>query len=406
MKKAGIALTFILGLLLSVTIWFLYINVPKDKSADLFQPDEITGTLEADETDINVKTPGRVTKIFVEEGDQVQEGQMIAILDAESIEAKVNQVKALEEIAEAKYKQSKIAYDAEIQQSQGHIKQADAVFNSAKAQLQKAKNGTRPQQIRQAAESVAQAKKAWELSKSTLNRMEKLHKSGVIADDKIDLARTDESVSAAKYKAALQQLDLLKEGAQREDITSAESLVTQAQAGVNLANVTKLSVSARQQDMEAAMAQKIQTRAAFDEAMSYLKDATLKSPVTGIVTMKSADNGELVSTGMPVVTISNLKSIWATVKVRETMLSKFQFGQTVDVKIPGADNKIFKGKIINIASKPSYATERANQEKGERDIVSFGLKIKLNNDDLKLKPGMSAIINLKNQSGNSRMSSK
>ena len=248
--------------------------------------------------------------------------------------------------------------------------------------------------LEQAKEVVNQAREAYEYTKLTYDRLEKLFKEGVIPQQKMDGAKAELEVSKARLNQAEQQYALVKEGAQLEDIKSAEGLVSQAEALVNLANVTKLQVSAREQDMIAARAQQIQAQAAVDEVMSYINDSSIKAPVSGTITIKNADKGELVSTGMPIISIANLKDVWANIKVKETAIADFKVGDTVDVMIPGDANKIYKGKVTSIASKPSFATERATQDKGSKDIVAFAVKIKLENEDLRLKPGMTATINL------------
>ena len=295
------------------------------------QPVEISGSLEAEETDVNVKIPGRVARIMVDEGDEVVAGQVIAVMEADNIAAKAELAKAA--VAAANY------------------------------QYEKAKNGARPQQLEQAREMMAQAKAGYDLAQSTYNRLTLLYKEGVLAQQKLDVAGTELEVARARYNAAKEQYDLVKEGAQKEDIESAAALVRQAQA-------------------------------AAAEVQTYLDDAKVKAPLSGTITMKAVSNGELVSTGMPIVTISDLNDIHVEVKVRETALDQFRLGQTVPVRVLGVPGKVYQGKVYNIGAKPSYATERAYQEKGERDLVAFGVKIRLDNSDRKLRPGMTAVISL------------
>lgn len=355
----------------------------------------VSGILETNETDVNVKVGGKILEIMVEEGDTVKKGDIIATVEAENIVAKLEQAKALLGIATTRVEQSKIAYEAQKEQSESQIQQATGAYSSAKAQLTKAKKGARPQQLEQAKELVVQAKEAYEYTKATYDRLKKLYDEGVIPQQKIDGAKAELEVSKAKYNTAQQQYDLVKEGAQKEDISSAEGLVMQAEAMVNLANVTKLQVSAKEQDMIAAKEQLIQAQAGVNEVMSYLNDSTIKAPVDGTITVKNADNGELVSTGMPVVSIANLKDIWANIKVKESTIADIKIGDTIDVIIPGDNNKVYKGKVTSISSKASYATERATQDKNEKDVVAFTVKIKLENSDLRLKPGMTATLKLK-----------
>jgi HlyD family secretion protein len=332
MSKATKIITVLILLLTVAMGCFIFMKRPKAVTASAANPMEITGSIEAKEIDVNVKIPGRVTKVPVEEGDGVVQGQPIAMMEADSIQAK-----------------------AQL---------ARAALEAATAQYVKAKKGARPQQLEQARDMMIQADSGYKLAQSTYNRLQQLYNDGVLAEQKLDMARTECDVAKTRYNAAKEQFDLVKEGAQREDIDSAAALVRQAQA-------------------------------AYDEVMTYIHDATVKAPITGVITMKSVEPGEMVSTGMPIVTISDLKDVWVEVKVRETALSHFHVGENVPVHVMGAPGRVYQGRIVFIGAKPSFATERATQEKGEQDIVSFGVKIKLPNTDLKLRPGMTATVMMK-----------
>lgn len=395
MKKAGYFITLIFFAMVASMFFFYTSKYEKDavkKSAEA--PKIISGVVEADETSINVKVPGKVSKIYVEEGQNVFTGQIIAKIEADNIDAKVQQAKAVLEIAKVKQNQAEIGYKAQMEQSDSQIKQAKAVVEAAEAQLNKAKAGARPQQLSQAKEVMEQAKKGYELSKSTYDRLLKLYNEGILPEQKIEMAKTDMEVSENRYNAASQQYDLVKEGAQKEDIQSAEALYNQAKATYALAQTTKFQVDARAQDVEAAKAQVLQAKATLDEVNTYVNDSIIKSPVSGTITMKSVNNGEIVSTGMPLVAIANLKSVWINVKVRESELYKYKLGDKIDVSFIGVPDKTYTGKISYISAKPSYATDRATQERGDRDIVAFAVKIKLENKDLKLRPGMTGTINI------------
>lgn len=395
MKKVNKNFMFLIGFVIIGLIAFNLMKEETYKEKIVEDTLIVSGVIETNETDVNVKVPGKILDIFVEEGNSVKAGDVIAEIEAENLFAKLAQTKALLEIAKTRVEMAKIGYEAQTEQSASQIKQANGAYSAAKSQLEKAKKGARPQQLEQAKETVIQAKEAYEYTKSTYEKLAKLYEEGVIPSQKIEGAKAELEVSKAKYNQAQQQLDMVKEGVQKEDISSAEGLVSQAEGAVNLANVTKLQISARAQDLIAAQAQEIQAQAGVDEVMSYINDSTIKAPIDGIITIKNADKGELVSTGMPIVSIANLKDVWANIKIKETAIADFKLGDIVDVIIPGDNNKIYKGKITSISSKPSFATERATQDKGSKDIVAFAVKIKLDNSDLRLKPGMTATLNLK-----------
>jgi HlyD family secretion protein len=269
MKKAGIIVGAFFVILIAAISGFLLLNYNRSSQAvsDFSgDPLQITGNVEATETDVNVKIPGRVAAINVEEGQEVTAGQTIAVMEAENIEAKSNQVKAV-----------------------------------------------------------------LDLAKVTYNRLSQLYNEGVLPQQKLDMARAD---------------------------------LRQAQAG-------------------------------YDEVMSYINDSTVKAPVAGVITSKSVEKGEMVSSGMPLVTITNMQDVWVNLKVRESAINQFKIGVKVPVQVMGVPHKIYNGEVTFIAAKPSYATERAIQEKGEKDMVAFQVKIKLDNSDSLLRPGMTAEVNLK-----------
>lgn len=391
MKKASYILIVVIVLFAVVTILFFKSN---NKNAVKLRVDYpiIFGSFEAEENDVNVKVPGKVADIYVSEGDEVKAGDKIAVFEAENIKAKVEQARAVYSAAKDKNKQAKIAYEAQIKQSNATILQANSALEAANAQLSKVKAGARPQQLTQASLLVEQAKAAYELSKSNYERMEQLAKQNLIAQQKMDFAKTDMDVSKAKYDSAVEQFNLVKEGAQKEDIEAATAVTNQANGAVALANAAKMQIELRKQDIEASKAQMMQAEAAVKEAESYLNDSTIIAPISGIITSKNVDKGELVSTGMPVVTISDIKNMWLNLKISENDISKFQYGKEIIVMIPAMGNKEYKGKISYIASKPSFAVEKATPEKGERDVVYFLVKVKIDNSDEKLKPGMTGAV--------------
>lgn len=305
------------------------------------------GVIEAKEISINSKIPGRIAKLHVEEGKEVKAGDLLVEIASDELKAKEEQAKAVIEAAKAAYQAAK-----------GQVAAANAM-------LAKAQNGAREQEI-------AQAQAYYDLMTKTFERVEKLYEKGAVSAQKKDEVKTQLEVAA-------QQLSIAKEGARSEDISGAQALVAQALA------------------MEQAAKGKLeQAQAALQEVQAYLKDTKITSPIHGTVTVINADEGELVSTGMPIATVTDLNDTWVEVKVKETDLAKISLGQHVEVKIPSFTDDIFTGKVVRINQKPDFATKRSTNDNGEFDILSFGVKIQLENKDKIFRPGMTAFVHFKN----------
>ncbi|HHW01829.1 MAG TPA: HlyD family secretion protein [Thermoanaerobacterales bacterium] len=301
------------------------------------------GVIEAQEISINSKIPGRIARLHVAEGDEVKAGDLLVEISSDEIKAKEEQAKALVNAAQA-------AYDA-----------AKGQLEAAQAMLEKAKNGARKQEI-------AQAQAAYDLWLKTYDRVQKLYEKGAVSAQKRDEVKTQLDVAA-------QTLSMAKEGARSEDINSAQAMVVSAQG------------------MEQAARAKLQeAQGGLDEVRAYLKDTKITSPIRGTITELSADEGELVSTGMSIATVTDMNDMWVEVQVKEIDLSKISLGQEVKVKIPAYPEEIFSGKVTRINQKPDFAVKRATNDNGSFDIQSFGVKIKLENKNKALKPGMTAFV--------------
>ncbi|MCT4566221.1 MAG: efflux RND transporter periplasmic adaptor subunit [Maledivibacter sp.] len=299
------------------------------------------GVIEAKEVSINSKIPGRIGKIYVEEGMEIEAGKPIVEITSEELQAKKEQALALVKAAEAAHKAAK-----------GQVQAAQSLS-------QKAHNGAREQEI-------AKAQAYYDLMVSTYERVEKLYEKGAVSEQKKEEVKT-------QLEVAKQTLSMAKEGARSEDINSAEALVTQA-----------LSME------QAAKGKLEQAQGGLQEVEAYLKDTKICAPINGTVTQINADEGELVSTGMSIATITNLNKAWVEVKIKETDLEKIALGQEVKVKVPSFSDEIFKGKVVRINKKPDFATKRATNDNGNFDIIAFGVKIEIENNEKVLRPGMTA----------------
>lgn len=301
------------------------------------------GVIEAQEVSINSKIPGRIVKLYIEEGKEVKAGDILVEISSDELKAKEDQARALVQEAQASYNAAK-----------GQVEAAQAV-------LEKAKSGARKQEI-------AQAQANYDLWQKTYDRVQKLYEKGAVSAQKLDEVRTQLEVAA-------QTLSMAKEGARSEDISSAQAMVVSAQG------------------MEQAARAKLQeAQGGLEEVQAYLKDTKIKSPISGTITEIDADEGELVSTGMSIATVTDLNDVWVEVNVKETDISKISLGQKVKVKIPSYSGELFSGEVVRINQKPDFAVKRATNDNGSFDIQAFGVKIKLDNSKKVLRPGMTAFV--------------
>lgn len=292
-------------------------------------PEVIQGEVEATEYRVSGKVPGRIEEFYVVEGQHISKGDTVVHIDSPEVRAK--------------------------------LAQAQGAVNAAKAQNQKAIKGARKEQITGAYELWQQAKIQEDVMKKSFDRVQKLFDEKVISAQKYDETKARYEASVAQCKAAKSQYDMAVNGASAEDKEAAKALVERALG-------------------------------AMQEVEGYLGELYLTSPANGVVSETFPKTGELVGTGAPIMTITDLSDMWFTFNVREDRLSGMEIGTEITVKIPALGMKEIEARISYVAVRDSYATWRATKTTDMYDAKTFELRaVPAGNTD-GLYPGMTAII--------------
>jgi HlyD family secretion protein len=320
------------------------ISTSNSISGESAENEAFQGIVAAKDVSINTKIPGRVTEIKVEEGQSVMAGDVILVIASDELQAKEDQLLAL------------------VEQAKAGVEASTSQRDMAKAVSDMAENGARNQE-------VLQAESAYSLWSSTYDRAKVLYEGGAISLQKFEEIRTQKEVYA-------QTLDMAREGARIEQKDAAAAQLSMAEAG-----------------LEAAKGKLDQAQAGLVEVQVYLEDTEIKAAIDGVVTTLNVDEGELVSTGMSLATVSNLETCWVTVNVDEDKLAGLVEGQQARVELLAFKDKEFEGTIATINKQPDFAVKKSTAENGDFDIVSFGVKVKLDNSDELLRPGMTAVVN-------------
>lgn len=357
-------------LILTLALSFLLSGCGKQTAhVSGFNPEEgliLTGNVETQETDLNTKIPGKISKLYVEEGMEIKAGYLIAEIDNTQLLAKKAQI-------EAKVQMAKEAVELQKRIVDSNIKQASGAYKAAQAQLDKAHQGARNQELEQ-------AKIYYEMMQKTYERVEKLYEKGAIAAQKKDEAE-------AQLKIAEQTYSLAQEGAQKQDITAAEGLVDKASGALIAANASKMQIQLAEQQYQEALA-------GLAEIESLIADTKIIAPKDGTVVEVNCAESELVSTGMPIVTIADLSNLELSLQVLESDLTQVKLGQKVRVKFIGTGEQLFEGTIKRISSKPGFATQKATNNQ-DSDVLAYEVKVEMENlENVEVYPGMTAYVQI------------
>lgn len=233
----------------------------------------------------------------------------------------------------------------------------------------------------------------------------------------------------AAKSIAKSQLNLVLEGARREDIAQAQEMVRQAEVNYNLAekefervnnlyesnsiskqkfdnaktrlevaksqlssaeqNLQKVKNIARPEEIEQAKAKFNQAAANVDLLTEQIEDAYITSPINGRIINHFMEAGELVSPMSSLFKVSNLNLVELMVYVQETQIGKVKLGQKAEITVDSYKDKVYEGKVTYISPEAEF-TPKNIQTKEERTKLVFAVKIEIPNPDEDLKAGMPA----------------
>lgn len=400
-KISRISIYVVLVALIGGGFYALYPKQAKSQNGAVNNPP--TAYLETNEVSASFKMAGRVAELLVKEGEPVKKGQVIAKLQSDEIQAKVNQAQAAVALAEGKIAEAKGASaTAEAKRSQGQtavkltaesvdaqIKQAEAAVAAAQAKVDALKTGARPEEKKQAEIQLNATKEVYQVAETNLKRLQTLLDQGLIAQVEVDKVKVSYQEAKGKYDAAQQQYNLAMTGPREEEIRGAESLLEQAKGALELALANKTQVPVREGDVNAASASisqaegavqaaesgRRQAAAALEEAQTYLGYTELIAPVDGIITAQSAQLGELVGSGFPVFTIQSNDEKWAKFYFPEKDVLGLKVGDKVTVHLASSDEPI-EGQVSIVAPAADFAIKKASQNMGDGDIRSFSVKVR------------------------------
>jgi HlyD family secretion protein len=246
--------------------------------------------------------------------------------------------------------------------------QALAARDAARAIRDKARHGSREEDIRAARNNWLRAVASATIAETTYARLDRLQREGVVPVQKRDEAEASLRASREGAEAAKAQFDLATAGARSEDRAAAYADLRRAEGAVA-------------------------------EAESYVSENVLRSAVTGQVLLKIVEQGELVSPGQPVLTIIDLSDQWITLNLREDRLAGLRIGDTLRATIPAVDSAVRPFKVYYISPLGSFATWRATREAGGFDVRTFEVRARPLRPLPALRPGMSALVQWPTRAG-------
>jgi multidrug resistance efflux pump len=338
----------------------------------------LPGVVETQEVRLSSKVGGRVERVAVAEGDLVQPGQPLVYFEVPELQAQYQQMQARLQAAQADLEKAKNGTRPEEKAA------AKAATEAARARWERLKAGSRPEEIEQAQSDLASAEADLYGTRKDWERAAELYPRRAISATEYDAALTAYDRCAGRVNAARARLRLLQAGSRVEEIAEAAAELARAQPNWDL-----LEAGTRAEDIAQAEARVAELKAKLGELEVNLREAIVLAPELAVVEVLPVRKGDMVAPNQPVVRVLRADDLWIKVYVPETELGKVRLGQEVAVVIDSYPDKQFTGTIQQVASESEF-TPRNVQSADERRHQVFGVKVRVPNPEGVFKAGMAA----------------
>ena len=333
----------VLAVICAVSLAYYLLSTPR--SQDLV----LIGTVDSNQVIVSPQIQGRIGKLLVEEGTQVKQGDLIAVLDPSELEAQARAAAATIDSLRHKVVEMKQTEQATAGATSSSVANAGAKLESTRAQL-------------------VQAEATLQRVQSDSRRTIELANQGVASDQ--DRVQAESNLKA--QQAIVQSLkDQVR--AAEADLNAAIANTHQAHAALSTVESTRADVANAEQQLKQA-----------EVRLGYTK---IYASVTGTVSVRAAREGEVLNPGQPIVTIVDLGDTWVRAAIPETQADHIGLGDTLRIRLPGGT--ITSGKVFFKSSEADFATQR-DVSRRKRDIKTIVLKVRLNNPRGAYVPGMTA----------------
>lgn len=334
-----------------------------------------SGTLEGKVVEAGSRIGGRLAEVRIQEGDQVEAGAVLGILEAGELSAQREQLKA--SLGQSAAQTEKL----ENGPRKVDLAQAAAGVEVARAQLAELEAGSRTEDIAAAQAAWDSAEAASRQAQSDLQRAEELFANGVIPKSQVEQARTASARAAQTAEAAKQQYEKAVAGPRETQIEAARAQVRAAQALYD-----QLAAGARSEDIAAANASSEAIEAQIRALDVRLAELAVLAPAKASVLTVNHEPGDLLLPSEAMCSLLIDGSLYVQVFVPEDKLSWAQPGAQAKVLVDSLPGQTLAGTVTYLAGQGEF-TPRNLQTKEKRVEQVFRCKLTL--DGAELRPGMA-----------------
>ncbi len=341
----------------------------------------LPGIVETQEVRLSSKVGGRVLKVLVKEGDAVEAGHTLVLLDSAELEAKRAQLNAQLDLVQAKLD---MMCNGPLPEQ---IDTAKAALEMSEARLQKLQAGWRTEEVDMAKYELEMWAAEFARASSEFSRLQSVQGTNSISLSEMDAAKAAMLRSKSQSSSSAKHLEMLIKGTRVEDVSEAKASVAKFRSDYEL-----IKRGAREEELRQAKAQVSEVVARIRELDTQLAECTIVAPDRCLVEVIGIRHGDMAPPNVPVIRVLYEGDLWVKAYVPETKLGMIKLNQRVVVTHDGSERQ-YDGEVTHIANISEF-TPRNVQSPDERHHQVFGIKVLVKDAAGIFKSGMAASIRI------------
>jgi HlyD family secretion protein len=339
----------------------------------------LSGRIEGDVSTVAAKFSGRILEVRVREGDTVNAGDVIAILDDEQIRARESQAQASVSDAEAKVEAAR----AQIAVLQEQVRQSELLTEQARTDAQGRVRQAESEVVAAEAE-LAKQEAAYRIAAFDRDAYTRLAATGAVSERKGKEASSTAEQQTAAVTAASKKVD-----SARGALLVAKANLTNPSIRASQAGANRKQIAAQQKEVASANAKLEQARAQLSEAEANRKDLNITAPFAGTIATRTAEPGEVVAAGTAIVTMLDLGKVYLRGFVPEGDIGRVKIDQPARIYLDSNPNQPLEATVSRIDPEATFTPENT-YFRDERVKQVVGVKLQLKASTGFAKPGMPA----------------
>ena len=400
MTMRRILIAIVVLVLVGGASWYAYSATSQEKEppppdyevytvtrGDLAATVSATGVIEpAAEVNLSFRGTGPVAAVYVDVGDAVKAGDLLAELQTEELALALKQAQVGLRLAQARLEQAKTPADpVDVAAAQAAVESARASVAAAKASYQDLLRGPSAAQRVSLQAAEKRAKVLLDAAQAAYNEIAHLPNAGMLPQAiQLQQATIDYEVAKANTEAALAPPTAGQKAAALAQIAQAESALAQAEASLE-----RLQRGPSPQELAVLEIQVDQAQVAVDQAELALRNARIVAPIDGVVGAVNIRPNEIPNPALPAITLTDPSGFHVTLNVDEIDIGRIEVGQPARVVIDALDNLELKGVVTRIAPTAAGGAGALGAT-----IVTYEVRVDLEPTDVPLRSGLTAAVTI------------